>query len=81
MTLEQAKVGQTVTVLHVQGEGALRRRLLDLGILPGTAIEITGAAPLGDPIELTLRGYTLTLRRADGALVEVTPGQRRDRLW
>lgn len=72
MTLEHVKVGQTVTVLHVRGTGALRRRLLDMGILPGTVIRITGAAALGDPLELSLRGYTLTLRRADGALVEVT---------
>lgn len=79
MTLEQANVGQTFTVLHVRGEGALRRRLLDMGILPGTTITVTGVAPLGDPLELTLRGYTLTLRRADGALVEVTEG--RDRQW
>lgn len=77
MTLEQAKVGQTFTVLHVRGEGALRRRLLDMGILPGTAVTVTGAAPLGDPLELTLRGYTLTLRRADGALVEVAEGGNR----
>ena len=50
MTLEQAKVGQSFTVLHVRGEGALRRRLLDMGILPGTAVTVTGAAPLGDPL-------------------------------
>ena len=79
MTLEQAKVGQTFTVLHVRGEGALRRRLLDMGILPGTAVTVTGAAPLGDPLELTLRGYTLTLRRAVGGLVEVAEG--RNRRW
>lgn len=75
MTLEQARVGQTFTVLRVRGEGALRRRLLDMGILPGTAVTVTGAAPLGDPLELTLRGYTLTLRRADGGLVEVAEGR------
>lgn len=79
MTLEQAKVGQTFTVLHVRGEGALRRRLLDMGILPGTAVTVTGAAPLGDPLELTLRGYTLTICRADGGLVEVAEG--RNRRW
>ena len=79
MTLEQAKVGQSFTILHVRGEGALRRRLLDMGILPGTAVTVTGAAPLGDPLELTLRGYTLTLRRADGGLVEVAEG--RNRRW
>ncbi len=79
MTLEEAKVGQTFTVLHVRGEGALRRRLLDMGILPGTTVSVTGTAPLGDPLELSLRGYTLTLRRADGRQVEVIEG--RNRRW
>lgn len=87
MTLDKAKVGQVYTVVRVRGQGAARRRLLDMGILPGTAVEITGAAPLGDPVELRLRGYTLTLRRADGAQVEVTPGRQlrreegRDWIW
>ena len=73
MTLDQAKLGQTVTVLRVRGEGALRRRLLDMGVLRGTEITVEGTAPLGDPMELSLRSYTLTLRRADAALVEVAP--------
>lgn len=87
MTLDKAKVGQVYTVVRVGGQGAARRRLLDMGILPGTAVEITGTAPLGDPVELRLRGYTLTLRRADGAQVEVTPGRQlrreegRDWIW
>lgn len=87
MTLDKAKVGQVYTVVQVGGQGAARRRLLDMGILPGTAVEITGTAPLGDPVELRLRGYTLTLRRADGAQVEVTPGRQlrreegRDWIW
>ena len=76
MTLDQANIGQTVTVLRVRGEGALRRRLLDMGVLRGTEITVEGAAPLGDPMELSLRSYTLTLRRADAALVEVTPTRR-----
>lgn len=76
MTLDQANIGQTVTVLRVRGEGALRRRLLDMGVLRGTEITVEGAAPLGDPMELSLRSYTLTLRRADAALVEVTPARR-----
>lgn len=87
MTLDKAKVGQVYTVVAVGGQWAARRRLLDMGILPGTAIEVTGAAPLGDPLELALRGYTLTLRRADGAQVAVEPGRRlrreegRDWIW
>lgn len=76
MTLDQARIGQTVTVLRVGGVGALRRRLLDMGVLRGTEITVEGAAPLGDPMELALRSYTLTLRRADAALVEVTPTRR-----
>ena len=55
MTLDQAKLGQTVTVLRVRGEGALRRRLLDMGVLRGTEITVEGTAPLGDPMELSLR--------------------------
>ena len=87
MTLDKAKVGQVYTVARVGGQGAARRRLLDMGILPGTVVEIAGAAPLGDPVELRLRGYTLTLRRADGAQVEVVPGRQlrqeegRDWIW
>ena len=73
MTLHQAKLGQTVTVLRVRGEGASRRRLLDMGVTRGTEITVEGTAPLGDPMELSLRSYTLTLRRADAALVEVAP--------
>lgn len=87
MTLDKGKVGQVYTVTAVGGRGPARRRLLDMGILPGTVLELTGAAPLGDPVELSLRGYTLTLRRADGAQVEVVPGRAlrreegRDWIW
>lgn len=66
MTLDQGKVGQVYTVTRVGGQGAARRRLLDFGVLPGTVVEIIRAAPLGDPVELRLRGYTLTLRREEG---------------
>ena len=82
MTLDQGKVGQVYTVTRVGGQGAARRRLL-----PGTVVEIIRAAPLGDPVELRLRGYTLTLRRADGAQVTVEPGRQlrreegRDWIW
>ena len=84
MTLKEANVGEKLIVLQVQGAGALRQRLLDLGLLPGTQVTITGAAPLGDPLELTLRGYPLTLRRADGARVEVAPAEEespQERRW
>ena len=70
--LGSGKVGQVYTVTRVGGQGAARRRLLDFGVLPGTVVEIIRAAPLGDPVELRLRGYT-TLRRADGAQVTVGP--------
>ena len=84
---DQGQVGQVYTVTRVGGQGAARRRLLDFGVLPGTVVEIIRAAPLGDPVELRLRGYTLTLRRADGAQVTVEPGRQlrreegRDWIW
>ena len=79
MTLDQGKVGQVYTVTRVGGQGAARRRLLDFGVLPGTVVEIIRAAPLGDPVELRLRG--------DGAQVTVEPGRQlrreegRDWIW
>ena len=73
MTLDQAKLGQTVTVLRVRGEGALRRRLLDMGLIPGTTLEVVGRAPLRDPVALRIFGVTLALRNreADYITVEV----------
>lgn len=73
MTLETARVGTRYLVLRVRGQGALRRRLLDMGILKNTVLTVTGAIPLGGPLELSLRSYVLTLRRQDAALVEVRP--------
>lgn len=71
-TLDNTKVGQTVEVVKVHGEGSsLRRRLLDIGITPKTQVTLVRCAPLGDPIELNVRGYALTLRKADAQLVEV----------
>ena len=71
MTLKDAKVGSTVTVRSVGGEGAFRRRIMDMGITKKTQIHIRRLAPLGDPIEITVRGYQLSLRKDDAACVEV----------
>lgn len=70
-TLRQAKIGSTVTVIKVHGEGALRRRIMDMGITKGVKIHIRKVAPLGDPIEINLRGYELSLRKADAEMIEV----------
>ena len=70
-TLRQAKVGDTVTVVKLHGEGAVKRRLMDMGITKGTAVHIRKKAPLGDPIEVTVRGYELSLRKADAEMIEV----------
>jgi len=71
MTLKEAKVGQTVTVAKLSGEGAVKRRIMDMGITKGTEIYIRKVAPLGDPVEVTVRGYELSLRKADAEMVEV----------
>lgn len=70
-TLKEAKVGQTVTVVKLHGEGAIKRRIMDMGITKGVAITVRKVAPLGDPMELTVRGYELSLRRADAEMVEI----------
>lgn len=71
-TLDNIKEGQTVEVVKVHGEGSsLRRRLLDMGITPNTKLTFVRSAPLGDPIELNVRGYSLTIRKSDATLVEV----------
>ena len=70
-TLKQVKVGQTVTVVKLHGEGAVRRRIMDMGITKGVEIFIRKVAPLGDPIEVNVRGYELSLRKADGEMVEI----------
>lgn len=71
MTLKDAKVGETVKVLRVQGEGPIRRRIMDLGITKGVEIYIRKVAPLGDPFELTVRGYELSIRKEDAKMVFV----------
>ena len=70
-TLREVKVGQTVTVVKLHGEGAIRRRIMDMGITKGVSIRLRKVAPLGDPLEITVRGYELSLRKADAAMIEV----------
>lgn len=70
MTLKEAKIGQTLKVKKITGEGAVKRRIMDMGITKGTEIYIRKVAPLGDPLEITVRGYELSLRRADAELIE-----------
>lgn len=70
-TLKEAKVGSTVFVMKLHGEGAVKRRIMDMGITKGCEIYIRKAAPLGDPIEVTVRGYELSLRKADAEMIEI----------
>ena len=70
-TLRNAKIGSTVQVVKLHGEGAVKRRIMDMGITKGVDIYVRKAAPLGDPVEVTVRGYELTLRKADAEMVEV----------
>ena len=71
MTLKEAKIGSTGTVKQINGEGALTRRIMDRGITKGVSVYIRKVAPLGDPIEVTVRGYELSLRKGDAASIEV----------
>ena len=71
MTLREVKPGDTVRVLKLNGEGAVRRRIMDMGITRGVEVYVRKVAPLGDPIEVTVRGYELSLRRADSEMIEV----------
>lgn len=70
-TLKDIRVGQTVRVVKVQGEGAIRRRIMDMGITRGVEIYVRKMAPLGDPMEIFVRGYELSLRKADAEMIEV----------
>lgn len=70
-TLREAKIGETVKVSRLNGEGAVKRRIMDMGITKGTEIYIRKTAPLGDPVEVTVRGYELSLRRADAEMIEL----------
>ena len=71
MTLKDAQVGSTVNVVKIHGEGAYKRRIMDMGITKGSEMFIRKVAPLGDPVEVTIRGYELSLRKADAECVDV----------
>ena len=69
-TLRDAKIGETVKVVKLHGEGAIKRRIMDMGITKGTDVYVRKVAPLGDPVEVTVRGYELSLRKADAEMIE-----------
>ena len=71
MTLKEVSVGQTVKVAKLDGEGPVKRRIMDMGITKGVEVYVRKVAPLGDPIEVTVRGYELSIRKADAAMIEV----------
>ena len=71
MTLDRLPIGQSAVIQKVGGEGALRCRLLDMGLIPGTRVQILKVAPLGDPVELMVRGYSLSIRKEDAHKIEV----------
>ena len=70
-TLKEVEVGSTVSIVKLHGEGATKRRLMDMGLTKGTEVHVRKVAPLGDPVEVTVRGYELSLRKAEAELIEV----------
>ena len=70
-TLKEAKIGETVSVVKLHGEGAVKRRIMDMGITRGVEVHVRKVAPLGDPIEVTVRSYELSLRKADAEMIEI----------
>ena len=70
-TLKDVKVGETAVVVRLHGEGAVKRRIMDMGLTRGTEAHVRKGAPLGDPMELTVRGYELSVRKADAEMIEV----------
>ena len=70
-TLKDAKVGETVTIAGITGEGAVKRRIMDMGVTRGASVYIRKVAPLGDPIEVTVRGYELSIRKHDAEIIEI----------
>ena len=75
-TLKDVKIGETVTVVKIHGEGAIKKRIMDMGITKGTSVFVRKVAPLGDPVEITVRGYELSLRKADAEMIEVKEGEK-----
>lgn len=73
MTLKEVKCGQTVTVRRIGGQGAVRRRIMDMGLTKGVQVLVRKVAPLGDPVELNVRGYELSVRKGDAEMIEVDP--------
>lgn len=78
MTLKELKIGQTAEILTVGGEGALRQHFLDMGIIPGQEVKLVKYAPMGDPMELLVQDYELTLRKADAEKIEVRPCEKQE---
>ena len=70
-TLKQAKIGDTLTVVRLHGEGAVKRRIMDMGITKGVTVYVRKVAPLGDPVEVNVRGYELSIRKADAEMIEI----------
>ena len=70
-TLKEAKIGSTVKVVKLHGEGAVKRRIMDMGVTKGVEVYVRKVAPLGDPVEITVRGYELSIRKADAEMIEV----------
>ena len=70
-TLKQAKIGETLRVIKLHGEGAVKRRIMDMGITKGVEVHIRKVAPLGDPVEVNVRGYELSIRKAEAEMIEV----------
>lgn len=73
-TLRDVKVGETATVVKLHGEGAVKRRIMDMGITKNTSVYVRKVAPLGDPVEVTVRNYELSIRKADAEMIEVADG-------
>ena len=71
MTLKEVEVGKKATIVRLNGEGAVKRRIMDMGLTKGTEVEVVKVAPIGDPIELAVRGYSLSIRKDEAAMVEV----------
>ena len=70
-TLRNVKIGETVKVVRLHGEGAVKRRIMDMGLTKGVEVYVRKVAPLGDPLEVTVRGYELSIRKADAEMIEV----------